>query len=184
VLICDPHVDSERASGLGAEAADLATLLAESDFVSLHVPLNPFTRGLIGKRELAAMKRTAYLINTSRGAVVDEEALAASLAAGRLAGAGLDVFEREPLPEASPLRGLDNVVLSDHAAWYSEESVAELKTKAARNVAAVLAGQAPAYPLNIPAGQEASHAALRELRGDHAPLEAPGGRTVLPEPAL
>jgi D-3-phosphoglycerate dehydrogenase len=142
---------------MGVEAADLATLLAESDFVSLHVPLTALTRGLIGARELAQMKRTAYLINTSRGAVVDEGALAARLGSGRIAGAGLDVFEHEPLPAGSPLRRLDTVVLSDHAAWYSEESVAELKTKAARNVAAVLAGRAPAYPLNVPAGQEASY---------------------------
>jgi D-3-phosphoglycerate dehydrogenase len=156
VLVCDPHVERLQASRLGVEAADLATVLVESDFVSLHVPLTALTRGLIGARELALMKRTAYLINTSRGAVVDEEALAASLVSGRLGGAGLDVFEHEPLPLSSPLRGLDTVVLSDHAAWYSEESVAELKTKAARNVAAVLAGRAPAYPLNIPAGHEVS----------------------------
>ncbi len=75
-----------------------------------------------------------------------------SLAAGLLAGAGIDVFETEPLPAESPLRALDNVVLSDHGAWYSEESLVDLKTKAARNVAAVLCGQPPAYPLNDPQG--------------------------------
>jgi D-3-phosphoglycerate dehydrogenase / 2-oxoglutarate reductase len=185
VLICDPHVDRARAARLGAEAADLPRLLALSDYVSLHVPLTPRTEGLIGAHELALMKPGAILVNTSRGPVVDEQALAHALRAGRLAGAGLDVFEREPLPSDSPLRGLDSVVLSDHAAWYSEESVVELKTKAARNVAAVLAGEVPAYPLNMPpAAQEGAHAALRVLRRGHAPAEAAGGRAPLPEPAV
>jgi D-3-phosphoglycerate dehydrogenase len=94
------------------------------------------------------MKAAAVLVNTSRGPVVDERALAAALAARRIAAAGLDVFETEPLAADSPLRKLENVVLSDHAGWYSEESVPELKTKAARNVAAVLAGGKPAYPVN------------------------------------
>jgi D-3-phosphoglycerate dehydrogenase len=84
--------------------------------------------------------------------VLDEAAVAAALADGRLAGAGLDVFEQEPLPEPSLLRSLDNVTLTDHAGWYSEESVVELKTKAARNVAAVLAGGRPISPVNDLAG--------------------------------
>ena len=96
------------------------------------------------------MKKSAFLINTSRGPLVDERALAQALAQGRIAGAGLDVFESEPLPADSPLRKLENVTLSDHAGWYSEESVVELKTKAAQNVAAVLAGGRPAYPVNEP----------------------------------
>jgi D-3-phosphoglycerate dehydrogenase / 2-oxoglutarate reductase len=182
VLICDPHVDAPRAALVGAEAADLRTLLCQSDYVSIHVPLNQRTRGLIGRGELELMRPTAIVLNTSRGAVVDEGALAEALAVGRLAGAGLDVFEREPLPPDSPLIGLGSVVLSDHAAWYSEESVVELKTKAARNVAAVLCGRVPAYALNMPFAEEASHAALRHLRGDNAPVEAAGSRAPLPEP--
>ena len=103
---------------------------------------------MIGRAELSLVKPGAILVNTARGPVVDEKALAEALASGRLGGAGLDVFETEPLPESSPLRKLDTVVFTDHAGWYSEESVVELKTKAARNVAAVLAGGKPPYPVN------------------------------------
>jgi D-3-phosphoglycerate dehydrogenase len=87
-------------------------------------------------------------VNTARGPVLDEQALAEALESGRLGGAGLDVFETEPLPAHSPLRRLDNVVFTDHAGWYSEESEVELKTKAARNAAAVLTGGKPPYPVN------------------------------------
>ena len=148
VLAADPFVKPEAIRAAGAEPAALETLLRESDYVSVHVPLGPETRGMIGAPQLGLLKPTAILVNTSRGPVVDEKALAAALAARRIAGAGLDVFETEPLDAASPLRKLENVVLSDHAGWYSEESVPELKTKAARNVAAVLAGGRPAYPVN------------------------------------
>lgn len=147
-LVYDPYVKPEAIRAAGAEPTDLERLLRESDYVSVHVPLGPETRGLIGERQLSLMKGAAVLVNTSRGPVVDERALAAALAARRIAAAGLDVFETEPLAADSPLRKLENVVLSDHAGWYSEESVPELKTKAARNVAAVLAGGTPAYPVN------------------------------------
>jgi D-3-phosphoglycerate dehydrogenase len=148
VLVSDPYVDAAIIEKAGAKAVDLVTLLAESDFISLHAPLMAETRHLIGETAFAGMRRTPILINTSRGPIVDETALAAALGSKKLAGAGLDVFEKEPLPPDSPLRSLDTVVLSDHAGWYSEESVVELKTKAARNVAAVLAGGKPAYPVN------------------------------------
>jgi D-3-phosphoglycerate dehydrogenase len=148
VLVADPYVKADVVRAAGAEPADLETLLRESDYVSVHVPLGPETRGMIGAAQIGLLKATAILVNTSRGPVVDEKALAAALAARRFAAAGLDVFETEPLPADSPLRKLENVVLSDHAGWYSEESVPELKTKAARNVAAVLAGGKPAYPVN------------------------------------
>jgi D-3-phosphoglycerate dehydrogenase len=103
---------------------------------------------MIGAEELALVKPGAILVNTARGPVLDEKAVARALREGRLAGAGLDVFEEEPLPQTSPLRELDNVIFTDHAGWYSEESVVELKTKAARNAAAVLAGGTPPYPVN------------------------------------
>jgi D-3-phosphoglycerate dehydrogenase len=151
VLATDPYVDPASIAEAGAASVDLATLLRESDFVSVHAPLSPETRGLIGQKEIAQMKPSAILINTSRGPILDEQALAAALRSGRIAAAGLDVFESEPLPPASPLRNLDTATITDHAAWYSEESMAELKTKAARNVAAVLAGGEPAYPVNRPA---------------------------------
>lgn len=148
VLVVDPYVDAAAVRKAGAEPVDLDRLLRESDYVSVHVPLGPETRGMIGAREIGLMKPAAILVNTSRGPVVDERAVAAALAERRIAAAGLDVFETEPLAADSPLRRLENVVLSDHAGWYSEESVPELKSKAARNVAAVLAGGKPAYPVN------------------------------------
>jgi D-3-phosphoglycerate dehydrogenase len=148
VLVYDPYVDAAAVRKAGAEPAGLETLLRESDYVSVHVPLGPETRGMVGATQLGLMKPAAILVNTSRGPVVDERALAAALAGRRIAGAGLDVFETEPLAADSALRKLENVVLSDHAGWYSEESVPELKTKAAKNVAAVLAGGKPAYPVN------------------------------------
>ncbi len=149
ILVHDPYVDPAVVKAAGCVPVDLEALVRQSDFLSVHVPLSSETRGLIGERQISAMKPTAVLVNTSRGPVVDEKALAAALAAGRLAGAGLDVFETEPLPPESPLRKLDTVVLSDHAGWYSEESIVELKTKAARNVAAVLGGGKPVYPVNL-----------------------------------
>jgi D-3-phosphoglycerate dehydrogenase len=150
VLVCDPYKYPRDILAEGAEPADLATLLAEADFLSLHVPLTPETRHLLDAAALSRLRPRAIVVNTSRGAVVDEQALAGALTSGRLAYAGLDVFEHEPLGESSTLAGLANVVLSDHTAYYSEESLVELKTKAARNVAAVLQGREPPYPVNRP----------------------------------
>ncbi|MGA2974242.1 MAG: C-terminal binding protein [Spirochaetia bacterium] len=157
ILVNDPYVRASTISATGAIPVDLRTLLAESDYLSIHVPLTPETRHMIGPPELAIVKRGAILVNTSRGPVLDENAVAEALRDGRLGGAGLDVFEQEPVPRDSLLRTLDNVIFTDHAGWYSEESVVELKTKAARNVAAVLAGGAPLYPVNaIGTGREGS----------------------------
>ncbi len=155
VLICDPTEDEGSIAKAGGEKASLQRVLEESDYITVHVPLKADTRAMIGSREIARMKASAILINTSRGAVIDEGALSRALQAGRIAGAGLDVFEKEPLPADSPLRSLDTVVLSDHTGWYSEESVVELKTKAARNVAAVLTGGKPVYPVNSPSAARA-----------------------------
>ena len=148
ILVHDPYLTAEQVAAAGGEAVDLETLLREADFVSLHTPLTDATRGMIGTEQLALMKPTAILVNTSRGAVVDEAALAAALADGTIAAAGLDVFETEPLPADSPLTGLDNVILSNHMAWYTEESSVELATKAARNISEVLSGRPPLYPVN------------------------------------
>ena len=150
VLMCDPYVRASTVKAAGAVPVDLPTLLAESDYISVHVPLTPETRHIIGRAELALVKRGAILVNTARGPVLDERAVADALRSGQLGGAGLDVFEEEPLPRNSPLRQLDNVIFTDHAGWYSEESVVELKTKAARNAAAVLVGGRPPYPVNAP----------------------------------
>ncbi len=150
VLVSDPYVDDAAVRAAGAEPAPLERLLAESDFVSVHAPLAAATRGMIGAAALASIKRGAILVNTSRGPLVDEKALVEALRKGRLACAGLDVFEQEPLPKDSPLKAVENLVLTDHVGWYTEESIVELKTGAARNVAEVLAGRPPVYPLNKP----------------------------------
>ena len=131
--------DLEREHGL--EYADMPTLLQESDFISLHVPLTPETRGLIGEKELAAMKPTAILINTARGPVVDSKALHEALKQGRIAGAGLDVTDPEPIPDDDPLLSLDNVVITPHIGSSSTGSRQAMGMLAARNLIAGLNGQ-------------------------------------------
>jgi D-3-phosphoglycerate dehydrogenase len=133
--------------GVGA-ADSLEDLLARADIVSLHVPASPETRGLIGAAQLAAMKPTAWLVNTARGSLVDTGALLAALRDGQIAGAGLDVTDPEPLPSDHPLRTRDDVVLTPHIAFASDGSLAELARKAATNVADVLAGRTPATVVN------------------------------------
>ncbi|MDV2481433.1 glycerate dehydrogenase [Methanoculleus sp. Wushi-C6] len=141
VLSTTAHPSPERARRLGLEFVDLKTLLAESDILTLHVPLTPSTERMIGARELALMKPGAILINTSRGRVIDEGALVEALAARRLAGAGLDVFEHEPLPQESPLRQLDNVLLSPHIAFLTEESMDECTFTTIQNIEHFAAGR-------------------------------------------
>lgn len=148
VLAVDPFVDAKTMTRLKVRAADLDTLLSESDAVSVHVPLSAETRGIIGERALARMKPTAFLINTSRGGLVDEGALAAALAAGRLAGAALDVVEKEPPPPDHPLRQAPNVILTPHLAFYSQEAVVELQTKVAEETARAFRGEPPRSPVN------------------------------------
>jgi D-3-phosphoglycerate dehydrogenase len=136
------------AAPAGIESVDLATLLAHSDFVSLHVPLMPATRGLAGESFLRQMKPTAYLVNTARGGLVDVDALARALREGWIAGAGLDVQPQEPPPADHPLRGLDNVVLTPHVSFYSEESLHDLRRRTAQSVVDVFAGRAPEHVFN------------------------------------
>lgn len=143
VLAYDPLMDAERIRSLGAEPSDLDGLLRSSDLVSLHVPLTDTTRHLINEVRLRSMKATAFLVNTSRGGIIDLEALLVALRDGWIAGAGLDVFEPERLPPDHPLLAQSNLVATPHVAFYSEESVLELERKAARNVADVLLGRLP-----------------------------------------
>jgi len=144
----DPYVDPSAATECGASLVGLDDLLREADYVSLNLPLTPETHRLIGARELRLMKPTAYLINTARGPSVDEAALVEALANGVIAGAGLDVFEEEPLPTESPLLRLDNVILTPHTAGYSDESSRRLRLEVGRAAAAVLAGRWPRYVAN------------------------------------
>jgi D-3-phosphoglycerate dehydrogenase len=148
VLVYDPYLEPALIAQHGAEAVSLDKLLAEADAVSIHVPLSPETHQIIGQRELTRMKPTAFLINTSRGGIVDERALAAALKEGRLGGAGLDVLSVEPPPADHPLRQAPNIILTPHLAFYSRESVIELQTKAADEVARALKGEPPRSPVN------------------------------------
>jgi phosphoglycerate dehydrogenase-like enzyme len=135
VLVCDPR----RSAVDGCEVVALDELLARAQVVTLHLPLQPATRALIGARELALMRPDAILVNTSRGGLVDERALVHALRSGRPGAAALDVFEREP-PAGSPLLRLNNVLLSSHVAGLSTRSVARMTAKAARNLVDVLRG--------------------------------------------
>lgn len=151
LLVHDPGVDDVLLAQAGAgRARDLADLLARADALSIHLPLTPATHRLIGAPELAAMKPGALLVNTSRGEIVDEDALAAALAGGHLGGAGLDVFEVEPLPQDSPLIGLESAVVTPHSAAFSEQALAELRSRALDDALRVLAGEQPRNPVPVP----------------------------------
>jgi D-3-phosphoglycerate dehydrogenase len=143
VLIYDPFVDRGQIEKKGAEKVNLDTVLAESDYISIHTPLTPETMHLIDEAALNKMKNTAILINTSRGAVIDTQALAHALQEEQILGAGLDVFENEPLQPDHPLVGMPNVILTSHVAWYSKDSAKDLQTGAAREIQRVLSGKTP-----------------------------------------
>jgi D-3-phosphoglycerate dehydrogenase len=135
----------------GVQGVSLDRLLEESDFVSLHVPLTPETRHLVDESILRRMKRSAYLINTARGGLVDTAALAKAVREGWIAGAGLDVLPQEPIAADDPLLELDRVVLTPHVAFYSEESLADLRRRTAQSVVDVLADRAPEHLANAAA---------------------------------
>jgi D-3-phosphoglycerate dehydrogenase len=143
VLAHDPFVDPALAGGLGVTLVGLDELLSRSDYVSVHAPLNAKTRHMLGERELRLMKPTACLINTARGPVVDEAALVRALQEGWIAGAGLDVFEQEPLDPSSPLLEMENVLLTPHTAGLSDESQVDSRYRVCRAIAAILEGGWP-----------------------------------------
>ena len=150
VLVTDPYLRPERASDLSAELVDLDELLARADFVSLHVPLNDDTRDLIGEAELAAMKKTAYLVNAARGGIVDEAALSAALHRGELAGAALDVFAQEPLPADHQLRDAPHLVLTPHLGASTEEAQREVAIEIAHSVRSALLDGDFSAAVNVP----------------------------------
>ena len=155
VITHDPYIGADVCARAGVERVDFPQLLRLSDFVSIHSPLLPDTRGLFDAGVFSQMKPSAFLINTARGPIVDEPALARALDAGQLAGAALDVMTQEP-PGSSPLFGRDNVIITPHISFYSEESLEELQTKAAEEVVRVLTGEAPRNPVNAVARQAGS----------------------------
>lgn len=148
VSVFDPMVDAETIASSGAVPVDLPTLLSTSDVVSLHCSLTAATRHLIGEAQLRQMRPTAILINTARGAVVDEAALVRALAEGWIAGAGVDVFEEEPPRADHPLFALDNVVLTPHAAALSDEAAEEQRLTGCSQALTVLAGERPLHLVN------------------------------------
>lgn len=148
VVAFDPTAGPDELAAAGAAPVDLDELAEVADFVSIHAPLTDATRGLVGRDVLARMKPTAFLVNVARGAIVDQDALLDALREGRLAGAGLDVFEPEHPPPGHPLLAAQGVIATPHVAFYSEESVLELEVRAAKNVAAILDGRRPASVVN------------------------------------
>ena len=149
VLAHDPYVSQETLAAAGVDGVTFDRLLELSDFVSIHAPLLPATRGLFNAEVFRGMKKGAVLINTARGPLVDEDALVAALDSGHLGGAALDVVAVEPLSKDSKLIGRDNVILTPHTAFYSVEALDELQTKCAADVARVLSGEVPIYPVKV-----------------------------------
>ena len=149
VIAYDPYLGEGVFRAYGVERIEtLPELLERSDYVSVHTPLNPDTRHLVGPAELERMKPTAYLINTSRGPVVDQDALVAALDAGQIAGAGLDVFEREPLEAESPFARMENVVLMPHSASYSDQSFEGMRRRVGETVVGLMEGRWPQFVAN------------------------------------
>lgn len=143
ILVCDPLLSDTDAQAAGVEKVSLEQLCQQADFISLHVPLSQKTHHLIGVEQLALMKPTAVLVNTSRGGLIDEAALYQALVEKRLFAAGLDVFEQEPVRLDHPLLTLPNVICTDHTAWFTTESVTELQRKAAQEVLRIFEGNKP-----------------------------------------
>ncbi|HWF56904.1 MAG TPA: phosphoglycerate dehydrogenase [Candidatus Dormibacteraeota bacterium] len=151
VLAHDPLVTHERAEQAGAELVDLETLLAESDVVSVHVPLTDRTRGIIGAAELRRMRPGARLINVARGGIIDEEALAGAVRDGIVAGAAIDVFTREPVPPGHPLIGVDGIVVTPHLGASTAEAQVNVAADVADQIVEYLRGGSPRYAVNAPA---------------------------------
>ncbi len=143
ILVHDPYAPPELAEAAGVEMVDLDRLIEESDYLSLHAALTPSNRGMIGTAQLKRMKPTAILINTARGGLVDEDALYEALSEGVIAAAGLDVTDPEPINFDSPLKQLDNVVLTGHSAFYSDVAVVEQWKGPIQEVARIFAGEWP-----------------------------------------
>jgi D-3-phosphoglycerate dehydrogenase len=148
VLAVDPYVPNYRMADLGVEKVAFDELLSRSDVVSIHAPLTDDTEGLFDAAAFERMQESAHLVNTARGSIVDEGALAAALDAGEIAGAGIDVFEAEPASD-SILFERDDVVLTPHVAWYSEESLEDLSRGVAEDGVRVLEGDEPRAPVSL-----------------------------------
>lgn len=145
-LVTDPFASASELAALGANSVGLDELFTRSDVVTLHTPLTSDTKHVVNFKRLSLMKRTAVVVNTARGALIDTAALENALSSGQIAGAALDVFEEEPLPTHSRLRTLHNVILTPHAAWYSDAAAERVQALAADEVDRALAGKPPRCP--------------------------------------
>ncbi len=149
VIVHDPFVAADVVTSLCAESVGFDELLQQSDFISVHAPLMPETRGLLNAEAFAKMKKGVAIVNTARGPLIDEQALVQALDSGRVGAAALDVLPVEPPPKDFPLLGRDNVILSPHTGFYSVDALNELQTKCASDVARVLSGEKPVYPVKM-----------------------------------
>lgn len=149
VIAYDPYIPDGKDKSLGVESVDFNTLLSTADVISIHTPLTPETQHMFSKEAFDRMKPSAVLINTARGGIVDQKALCEALSQKKIAGAGIDVFESEPVKADDPILKLDNIVVTPHAAFYSEESLAELRTKASFEALRFLKGEKPRNPVNL-----------------------------------
>jgi D-3-phosphoglycerate dehydrogenase len=148
VIAHDPYANQEVADRMGVRLVDLDTLTRESDYISLHSALVDSTYHMVNADFLAKMKPTAYLINAARGPLIDEDALLEAVRSGQIAGAGLDVLAVEPIDPNSPLLQEDRILITPHAAWYSEQAKLDMRTRGAEEVVRILSGQPPRAPAN------------------------------------
>jgi D-3-phosphoglycerate dehydrogenase len=148
VIAYDPFVKPDQFKALNVEGVDFDSLLKNSDYISVHAPLLPATRGMLNADAFAKTKKGVYIVNTARGPLIDEPALIAALDAKQVGGAALDVVTTEPLAKDSPLLGRDNVIVTPHTGFYSVEALEELQTKCAADVARVLSGEKAVYPIS------------------------------------
>ena len=148
VMVHDPYLSQRRQDELGIRCQPLEAVLREADMVTIHPTLSHETHYMIGERELRMMKPTAILVNTARGAIVQAEALARACREGWIAGAGIDVFEKEPPDENFVLRGIPNIILTPHLAWYSEDAGLSIRQKIMEDIRRFLEGRPPRFPIN------------------------------------
>lgn len=148
ILVYDPYVSESEMRRTGVEPASIEEIFTHSDYITIHVPLTEVTHNLVNKKNISKMKKNAVIVNTSRGPIIHEEDLIDALINERIAGAYLDVVTEEPIRPDHPFLQLENVILTPHIAWYSEQSMIELRVKAVQNIIHVINGGAPPYWVN------------------------------------
>ena len=148
ILVCDPYLPVGRLRELKIGTVSHRTVFCEADYITIHTPLNDETRHIVNRETLAMMKPTAYLVNTSRGPMVDHQALAEALREKKIAGAGIDVYDTEPPEQTYPLLGLENAILTPHLAWYSEDAGRKIREDIVEDIDRALAGKPPRWCVN------------------------------------